>query len=279
MNSQEIYDKLFGTIKHKKNEYYDLLLISFFINDPLSMCNIGLIYMNYLKDDIKAFKWFEKSYENGCMQGHYNLANIYLKRFSNFYKAEHYYKRLLEINKTNENLNLFSLDSLVYIYQYYYTNNKDNNRKKKEIEYRFKHILYNIKYKQIYTYHIVYILNKDNRYNDKQIEIEIEEYKKFIYENYNILTEYYKNNDEIMKKLDKYKVLSKIYNNLETDECLVCKETLMKTPNGIMIYKCGHAYHYECILKDNRCYLCTNKTVVREANTNDTHTDTDTDEE
>ncbi len=61
------------------------------------------------------------------------------------------------------------------------------------------------------------------------------------------------NSEPYRKDIIKPIKMKKIYTNIETDICVICRNTLMYTSDSIITMVCGHSYHLKCYSKLSKC--------------------------
>ncbi len=241
MNSQEVFDHLIKNKEYNASGLVSRCLghISINENDSMAMNNLGYIYRDFYKDNLKAEEWYTKSINLGNTFAMVNMGNLQEDVYKNYSKAEEWYTKSADLG------NGFAMCDLGYIYSNIY---KDNI-KAEEWYIKSMNLGNNC------AMHYLGLLYYDNKEYKKAYDILIKIDKSYININMNDVK------DLLFFCKQKLITLDKIYglSSIESDECIICRDTLMKTNNSIIILVCGHMYHNNCVKDLKKCPCCSYK--------------------
>ncbi len=167
-----------------------------------------------------AFNTLGIMYYNGT---HTEGSNIE-KAIELFEKAIELYEKATELYEKESNLT--PLYNLLFLYE-----EKDNKK-------------------------IVELLEKAFSNGKYEVIIKMSEYvSKKLYpdENYEIMYNRSESEPFRNKILKPIKKLKTIYTDIKTDDCIICKISLMNTDDNIIILTCGHSFHYNCYSVQSKC--------------------------
>jgi TPR repeat protein len=237
MNSKEVFDYLNSNKIENMDKFIKLCQqhINDDKNDSLAINNLGFIYGTVYKDHIKEEELYIKSAYLGNVKAMLNLAYLYRYTYKDLVKAEVWFLKAANLGNT------VAMNNMGFIYE---KNYKDLTKAK-------EWFLKAANLGDNYATHNLADIYYEHREYKKAFDLLIKIDKK--YEHIDQVNKYLQICKQNLKSLDK------IYGSIDTDECIICRDTLMKTNKSIIILVCGHMYHFNCIksLKKCPCCLCT----------------------
>lgn len=285
-NSSSIYDDYLNNnlniqyqIIAKFKKGINLGLCFKICNDNITNSNcqyiLGLFYKKniYVPQDLqKAFYFFHLSAKQGNSFGQYYLGRMYEKGL--------YVEKNLSMA-----LNLYILSWEQYNSYAEYILGKiflTGKYKKIDISFAFTCLkssseqgnIKGIYYLGLMFYNGIYVSQDYNK--TKTLFLQIQEFrdtKKYLA----IINEYQKNYKEAIKyykqikNFDKIKELTQYIENIQNKKlekifnhhnCVICLNEFLNFPDAKITIRCGHSYHYNCIIKCENCPLCKEKLLL-----------------
>lgn len=240
-----------------------------------AMNNLANMYSNSEHsegyDEIKAIELYSMAVKLNNVNAINNLAYTYWKtdNFINHKQAEKLYKRGVELGSSKSMCNLAKL--------YYYDYRPNEIRVEDNIIYE----LLDSSIKLDYVEAILFVANlyesgdhKDYQNCPKAAELYVKAfqlghtqslisisrlYRNGYYNDHDKYKEFYErvtDNNILNMCVKPSKVLKRIYDDVNKDNCAICHNTLLNTNNELRTTTCGHIFHLECSLKIEGCPVC-----------------------
>ncbi len=232
MNPEYVWETIYD-LQYKK--CIDVIVKAIELGSDKAMNNLGDYYMNKGNAN-KGVEYYEKAAELGNHSAMNNLGTAYLNVYSAYQLASEWYTKSAKYG------NIIAMYNLADLHEYYI---EDKN---KVIEWLTKASELNHMPSMLRLVH-----KKINSENYTEVMILLNKLKESDYRNKHYIQELIKLCFENTRKLEN------IYNNIHTDNCSCCYETLKNTNSCVITLLCGHTFHYNCVKKCNKCPMCRHK--------------------